>query len=222
MNGCPQFRYPVPSGSGCFGDGGAPSKSAAAYDEIQQLSDGVRRALECPVCKELSGAMFTCCDNGHGLCGDCSYTMNRLHPQTPPKCPLCRSPPARLDDDGCTPPTMDTYAEELHDPYTTVAVQPVPVPASARKLNEIMSVVKVTCAYRLNGCPYLLYVLSSATHEALCPHAPHVRCMVPDCQWSGAYGDTFHHVSTNHLFSAYDVLVTYTLDRHPLRYGIIL
>jgi len=188
---------------------------AASLGEIQQLSEGVRHALECPVCKELSGSMSACCDNGHGLCDECLRTMSRLHPELPVKCPLCRSPPNRLNRNACrsppTPPPLQpadasSTGQQPQRPRNRQRMDPLP-PAAARKLNEFMSVVKVTCAYRSAGCPYLLYVLSAAMHESLCPHAPHVRCMVPCCQWSGAYGDAFQHVSTGHQFSAYDVMV---------------
>ncbi|XP_003244880.1 uncharacterized protein LOC100570156 [Acyrthosiphon pisum] len=227
MDGSTQFQYPMLAWTyGCFGDGAvaAPKsadepavrggKGAALVDEIHQLSDAVRRALECPVCKELSGAISTCCDNGHGLCDECSYTMNRLNPETPPKCPLCRSPPARLEEDACSPqppassqPTDETASDhQSHSPRPTVAVRPLPPPESARKLHEFMSIVKVSCIYRPFGCRYLVYVISAATHESLCPYSPNIRCMVPYCRWSGAYGDMFHHVASEHQFSAYDVM----------------
>ncbi|KAF0770138.1 E3 ubiquitin-protein ligase sina-like isoform X2 [Aphis craccivora] len=74
-----------------------------------------------------------------------------------------------------------------------------------------MSAIKVTCSYRSNGCPVLVYVLSAAAHESLCPHAPHVRCMVAYCPWSGGYDDVFQHVAAEHQFSAYDLMVTYMI-----------
>jgi len=203
--------FPVPPDeTGCSGgDGAAPSSKPAATqpDELQQLSDAVRRALECPVCKELSGAMSLCCDNGHGLCDNCSYTMNRLHPKTPPKCPLCRSPPAGPEED------CDGQAAAAQDPFWELAygTSRPRASASARKLQECMSAIKVTCSYRSNGCPVLVYVLSAAAHESLCPHAPHVRCMVAYCPWSGGYDDVFQHVAAEHQFSAYDLMVTYMI-----------
>ncbi|XP_022168086.1 uncharacterized protein LOC111032161 [Myzus persicae] len=232
MDGCRQSPNPMPFWStGYFGHGISALPKVAAVlpsdelgrlrfatsllEEIQQLSEGVRRALECPVCKEVSGAMSTCCDNGHGLCDECSCTMNRLHPETPPKCPLCRSPPARLEEHACPqlpPPALQSAnassseQQQQHNSRPPVAVHTLPPPASTRKLHEFMSIVKVTCAYRPVGCPYLVYVLSAAVHESMCPHAPHVRCMVPCCRWAGAYGEAFHHVATDHQFSAYDVM----------------
>jgi len=247
MDGCRQSHYPMLAMThGCSGDGAAAApksadepavrggKGAAPVDEIQQLSDAVRRALECPVCKELSGAISTCCYNGHGLCDECSYTMNRLNPETTPKCPLCRSPPARLEEDDCSPaqlqPTDQTASDhQSHSPRPTMAVRPLPPPESARKLHEFMSIIKVSCIYRPNGCRYLVYVISAATHESLCPYAPQVHCMVPYCRWSGTYGDTFQHVASDHQFSAYDVMVKYTLlylyrdtrPPHPSRHTIV-
>lgn len=232
MDGCRQSQNPrLTWTTWCSGDGTAAAtksaetsapdgpavrggKGAASVDEIQQLSDAVRRALECPVCKELSGAISTCCDNGHGLCDECSYTMNRLHPATPRKCPLCRSPPARLEEDACSPLPLQSTDEtasvqQPQSPRSPMALRQLPPPESARKLHEFMSIVKVSCIYRPVGCPYLVYVMSAAAHESLCPYAPHVRCMVPYCRWSGAYGDAFQHVASDHQFSAYDVLVTY-------------
>jgi len=159
-------------------------------DEVGRLSDCVRRALECPVCLELPCSISTCCENGHGLCDQCSYKLMQLHRDTPPLCPVCRSAYGRGQDVRVT------------------TAQPPP-PATAGKLFEIMSVTRVACAFRPQGCPELAYVSLVSLHEAFCPYASHVRCMVAMCRWMGVYHDAFLHVAVEHQFSAYDVLVTY-------------
>lgn len=157
-------------------------------DEVGRLSDGVRRALECPVCLELPCSVSTCCENGHGLCDECSYRLMQLRRNTSTLCPVCRSVTGAFGRGGN-------------------AVQPPP-PATVRKLFEIMSVTKVACAFRTQGCPELAYVSLVSVHEAVCPYASQVRCMVSTCSWMGAYHDAYTHVFVEHQYSAYDVLVT--------------
>lgn len=181
-------------------------------DDVQRISDSVRRALECPVCMGLLDVMSMCCDNGHGTCDKCSNTMNRLHPLTPPKCPLCRSPAT----------CWDVSLPAGRGSRLPAAVRASMMPPLARKLHEFMSFIKVTCAYRQNGCPDMVYVSPAAVHEALCPYAPRVRCMVPYCQWSGAYRHAFQHVNADHQFSAYDVLVTYNIITITVQKTIII
>lgn len=166
-------------------------------DEIQVLSDGIRAALQCPVCMELSGSISSCCENGHATCDECTHTMALMDPtySMSQKCPVCRAPSARSCSSG-----------QCHYPGTQAA-QPPPPPA-ARKLYELLSVTKVACSFRSAGCPELAYIPSMAKHEAVCPHGTQVRCLVARCTWIGSYADAFRHVSTDHQYSAYDVTVS--------------
>lgn len=190
------------SGDGGGGDCGnvtdaaraeAAAKAVAEQEkDIRQLSDGIRRAFECPVCMDMCGTVSTCCDNGHCTCNDCAYTMIRmLGPGSlaAPKCPVCRSRVSR-------------------PAWTPTAAQPLFTQPTVRLVLRLMAVTKVACVYRPNGCPDLLLVKQAADHEARCPHASQVRCMVAFCNWSGTYGSMFKHVSSEHHFSAYDVTVT--------------
>lgn len=199
---------PCPRSAAASGVDGASSKASAAEqqqrrlhgdDTIGRLSDGVRRALECPVCMELSCSISTCCENGHGTCDDCSYKMMQLHRNTKPKCPVCRSAAAPRDRAGAS---------------NRCTAQPPP-PPTVRKLYELMSVTKVACAFRPEGCPKLVHVPMVSEHESICPYASQVRCMVSMCRWMGAYDGAFRHVSLEHQFSAYDVSVTFVRLHTP-------
>lgn len=171
----------------------AVAKADAEHErDIRQLSDGIRRAFECPVCMDMCGTVSTCCDNGHCTCNDCTYTMIRMlgpGSTAAPKCPVCRSPVSR-------------------PAWTPTAAQPPFAHPTVRLVLRLMAATKVACVYRANGCPDLLLIKQAADHEARCPHASQVRCMVAFCNWSGTYGNLFKHVSSEHHFSAYDVTVT--------------
>jgi len=66
---------------------------------------------------------------------------------------------------------------------------------------------KVACAFRQNGCPEIVFVSQVAGHENRCPYASQVQCMVAYCDWVGPYNGAFQHVSSDHQYSAYDVMV---------------
>jgi len=129
----------------------------------------------------------------------------QLHRGAPLLCPVCRSAAARGDP-----------AHGRGEDGRATTAQPPP-PTTVRKLFEIMSVTRVACAYRPQGCPELAYVSLVSVHEAMCPYASQVRCMVSMCRWMGAYHDAFRHVAVEHQFSAYDVLVTYPASAVALR-----
>lgn len=80
------------------------------------------------------------------------------------------------------------------------------LPTTVRKLFEVMSITRLVCSFRRNGCPALLSMISE--HEKVCPYASQMRCMVSKCCLTGPYDDAFRDVSAEHQFSTYDVLVT--------------
>lgn len=171
--------------------------SAEMDREIRTLSDGVRRALRCPVCLELPCAVSACCVNGHSTCDNCAATLFQMERRdVQPACPLCRSPmfrPSQFVDDDPGYQQRRTAQQ----------------PPTAQKVYELMSITRVTCSFRTEGCPDLVFVPQVAEHEAFCPHVPKVRCMAPWCQWLGAYEQAFEHVASEHQFCAYDVPVRY-------------
>lgn len=67
-----------------------PALAATAIDEVEQLSNNVRRALQCPVCMELACSITNVCSNGHSVCDECAHRIFELDPFGP-KCPICRS-----------------------------------------------------------------------------------------------------------------------------------
>jgi len=74
----------------------------------------------------------------------------------------------------------------------------VDVNATAVKMNEVIDLVRLACAHRSLGCDQLLRVHEASVHEAECPHAPDIRCLVSVCQWTGVYDGLFNHVCRAH------------------------
>lgn len=150
------------------GGGGDDDNCSSERDEVQEISDDIRRAIECPVCLLLSPNLTCICPNGHHTCISCVdqlFNNNPLH-----GCPLCRSPL-----------------------INTVEVSPTEL-----KLAEWMSVVRVACAHRRFGCDRFITVHETVEHEPQCAHKPDVQCLVSACPWIGVYRQLYNHVSNRH------------------------
>lgn len=163
--------------SGCDDHRRTTGKDAPADSadtaEIVALSERIRRAVECPVCLLLLRDVVCLCPNGHALCGDCSRQMWNSGIER--NCPLCRA-----------------------------ALAPSPnARVTAAKVTELLAALTVSCVHRSHGCLELVAMQDVAGHEARCPHAPEVPCLVAECQWIGAYEKLFQHVCHEHNGGAY-------------------
>jgi len=168
-------------GDAVCGHGDGPAivpRTAAVSADIEALSERIRRAMECPVCLLVAWELLCLCPNGHAVCGDC-LTQIWHRDAARHSCPLCRAPLV---------PTPDAQV-------------------TAAKMTEVAANVMVSCAHRPHGCPELHALRDVTKHEAQCPHAPDVRCLVSVCQWMGVYDQLFEHVRHAHNDVAVDTAV---------------
>lgn len=140
------------------------------WTEIEDISDQIRRALECPVCLMVSPNMRSICTNKHAVCPSCEFELwnrNVIHPC----CPLCRSPLVAYCDVPCV---------------------------MAVKVAEVSVSVRLACTYRKFGCNLLYFVRDIIEHERVCEYKPNTRCLEPTCRWLGTYGQLHEHVGRVH------------------------
>ncbi|VVC38335.1 TRAF-like,Zinc finger, RING-type,Zinc finger, RING/FYVE/PHD-type,Seven-in-absentia protein, TRAF-like [Cinara cedri] len=154
--------------------------TAAAWAEIEAISDNVRRALECPICLQLAPNMTCPCPNGHPMCHTCADMMSNQNVMQ--KCPMCRSP--IFGNDG------------------TLAF------VTAIKFDQIKASLRMACAHRRYGCNELTAIPDMIDHEQFCRYKPTVYCKVSGCQWLGVHDQLFGHVLDVHPAVVIDTACT--------------
>ncbi|XP_050527974.1 E3 ubiquitin-protein ligase sina-like [Daktulosphaira vitifoliae] len=141
-------------------------------DEVENISQQIRKDLECPVCMELASKIHCCCVNGHIVCESCLLRLWQFSDF--PACPMCRS-------------VLSTAVFKS---------------AFVLAITNLMNSFKITCSNRAHGCLELVSIASINEHESSCTYVPDVKCFVSTCQWSGIYAQIFNHVKSVHPTSA--------------------
>lgn len=159
-------------------------RATSQLDEIVELSDRIRQALECPVCMEVNANLECHCPNGHVMCSPCLFQLSLR--ESMDFCPMCRSPMS-----------LNSIGQ-----------------LTANRMMFALAQVNVTCRYWKHGCRVLVCVKEMARHEADCRYWPDVRCLVTTCRWLGTYDSLYEHVRCEHPNSVARTEVSFCLSPH--------